>query len=393
MQTQASNYLPVNRKNDYSQEIARDRIKFLEENASCELPWISSSTIPPGLTKCNIERFIGFAQTPIGIIGPLPVNGSHARGNFYIPLSTTEGALVMSYQRGIRLLTLSGGVQTSIIKEAIQRAPIFTLKNATSAIDFAQWCQSNLQNFKTVARSSTQHGHLLDFSHFILGDTVVLRCNFTTGDAMGMNMITKCVKHICEYICANYPVKRYLLESNMAVDKKSSFINMIMGRGKTVTAEAQIPGNLISKYLKTTPESIVEACNLQMLGNTYSGTIGCNYHTANGLAAVFLACGQDIANIVESSNGITSLRMKGSDLYASLTLPSLVVGTIGGGTSLPTQRECLNIMGCYGKSKVLKFSEIIASFLLAGEISLAGSIAANDFVEAHEKYGRNGHKI
>ena len=385
--------LPVNRRNNYSREIMQSRLNFLEEYADCELPWLASSEADPELTKCNIEKIIGFAQTPVGVVGPLQVNGKHADGNFYIPMSTTEGALVMSYQRGVRLLTLSGGVQTAVVKNAIQRAPVFLLEDIRAASDFIAWCQLHLPELQTVARSTTQYGRLEGFHPFIIGDAVVLRFGFTTGDAMGMNMITKSVKAICEYIGSHYPVKRYLLESNMAVDKKPSFINMIMGRGKTVTAEALISSQLVSKYLKTSAEKIVEAYSIQMLGNTNAGVIGCNYHVANGLAAIFLACGQDMANITESSSGITSFRMKGEDLYVSVTLPSLVIGTIGGGTSLPTQRECLNIMGCYGAEKVLKFAEIIAAVILAGEISLAGSIAANDFVEAHEKYGRNGHKI
>jgi hydroxymethylglutaryl-CoA reductase (NADPH) len=385
--------LPVNRRNNYSRDIARARLHFLEEHAGCGLPWLASSEIDPGLTRCNIEKIIGFAQTPVGIAGPLLVNGKHAKGDFYIPMSTTEGALLMSYQRGIRLITLSGGANTIVVKNSIQRAPVFLLEDIMAAGDFISWCHLHLPELKVVAGSTTRHGRLLGFHSFIFGNAVVLRFEFTTGDAMGMNMITKSVKAICEYISGHYPVIRYLLESNMAVDKKPGFINMIMGRGKTVTAEAVISNNLVTKYLKTSAEKIVEAYSIQMLGNTNAGVMGCNYHVANGLAAIFLACGQDMANIAESSNGITSFRMKGNDLYVSVTLPSLVVGTIGGGTSLPTQRECLGIMGCYGRARVLKFTEIIAATILAGEISLAGSIAANDFMEAHEKYGRNGHKI
>jgi hydroxymethylglutaryl-CoA reductase (NADPH) len=202
-------------------------------------------------------------------------------------------------------------------------------------------------------------------------------------------MITKATGRICEYICAHYPVERYVIESNLAADKKSTPMNMALGRGKSVTAEVLIPGQFVKKYLHTSPESIVEAYNAQMLGNVYGGLIGCNYHFANGLAAIFLACGQDIANVMESANGLTSFRMIGKDLYASVALPSLIIGTIGGGTALATQKECLSIMGCYGSNKVMKFAEIIAVTVLAGEISLAGSMAANDFATAHEKYGRN----
>jgi hydroxymethylglutaryl-CoA reductase (NADPH) len=179
----------------------------------------------------------------------------------------------------------------------------------------------------------------------------------------------------------------------MAVDKKPSFMNLINGRGKTVVAEAVIPKDVVIKFLHVTPEQIVDSYNIQIMGNIHAGVIGCNYQSANAVAAIFLACGQDMANLAESSQSITAMRMHGSDLYVSITLPSLIIATVGGGTALPTPRECLQIMGCYGRLNVLKLAEIIAATALCGELSLAGSIVANDFVEAHEKYGRNGHKL
>jgi hydroxymethylglutaryl-CoA reductase (NADPH) len=385
--------VPVDRKNNYSKKIIRERLNFLEQFSSTELQYLDSSAISPELTAHNIEKIIGFAQTPVGVVGPLRVNGKHAKGDFYIPMATTEGTLVMSYQRGSRILMQSGGVKVSVVKDAIQRAPLFVLNDLNAATEFVSWCTIHLEKLKQVARSTTNHGVLIGFTPFILGNVVILRFDFTTGDAMGMNMVTKAVKEICRYISAHFPVKKYLLECNMAADKKSSYLNMILGRGKTVIAEAVIDNTLIKKYLNVSAEKIVESYNLQMLGNVYAGVMGNNYHIANGIAAVFLACGQDLANILESGTGIMSFRMQDENLYLSVTLPSLVVGTVGGGTSLPTQRECLSIMGCYGKSKALKFAEIIAALIVAGELSLAGSIAANDFVEAHEKYGRNGHKI
>jgi len=392
-QTEVIREIPIDRKSNYSSEIISERLSFLAEHSSSQLHHLNSYTINPEITKCNIERIIGFTQTPVGIVGPLQINGKHAKGNFYIPMATTEGALIMSFQRGARLLSINGGVNVTVLKDSIQRAPLFLLKDLHVATEFVSWCTQHFEELKNVTTSTTRHGKLESFTPFVLGNIVLVRLNFTTRDAMGMNMVTKATKEICNYIIREYPVQQYLLECNMAVDKKPSYLNIILGRGKTVTAEVVLRDKFVRKFLNISSEKIVEAYNLQMLGNVQAGVIGCNYHIANGLAAIFLACGQDMANIADSCNGITSFRMFGKDLYVSVTLPSLIIGTIGGGTGLPTQKECLDIIGCYGKSKALKFAEIIAGVILAGELSLAGSIAANDFTEAHEKYGRNGHKI
>jgi hydroxymethylglutaryl-CoA reductase (NADPH) len=381
--------LPKNRKDDYSEEAISRRIKYLHEYSGFEATQLTQSTIDPQLTKGNIENLIGFTQVPVGAIGPLKINGDHAKGEYYVPLSTTEGALISSFNRGARVITLSGGANVAIVRDSIQRAPFFELENLFKAREFIEWIGKQFVWLQQIAQSTTNNGKLLSYNAFMQGKIVFLRLNFSTGDAMGMNMITKATHEVCKYISGHFPIKHYSLESNMAVDKKPAHINSILGRGKTVSAEVVIKKNILSKFLHTSAQQIEKDYQRQVTGSFLAGTLGLNGHYANGIAAMFLACGQDLANISESCVGYSSVEAIDGDLYVSVNLPSLVVGTVGGGVSLPTQRECLELIGCYGTGKSKKFAEIVAATALAGEISLEASIVAGDFVSAHEKYGRN----
>ncbi len=381
--------LPKNRKDDHSKDAIRQRIEFLQKYSGFEATNLTQSNIDPQLTKGNIENLIGFSQVPIGVIGPLKINGEHAKGEFYIPLSTTEGALISSFHRGARVITLSGGANVVITRDSIQRAPFFELKDLFEARKFLEWIEKKFVWLQQIAQSTTNNGKLLSYNAFVQGKVVFLRLNFSTGDAMGMNMVTKATLEVCKYITSNFPVVSYSLESNMAVDKKPAHINSILGRGKTVSAEVVIKKNILTRYLRTTAKQIEKIYHKQVTGGFLAGTLGTNGHYANAIAALFLACGQDMANISESCVGYTSLEAVDEDLYISVNLPSLVIGTVGGGVALPTQHECLDLIGCYGSGKSKKFAEIVAATVLAGEISLEASIVAGDFVSAHEKYGRN----
>jgi hydroxymethylglutaryl-CoA reductase (NADPH) len=381
--------LPKDRKNDYSRDALKSRIEKLSGMNGHHLKYLGSSTIDPSLAKGNIENIIGFSQVPVGIIGPLKINGSHAKGDFFVPLSTTEGALVASYNRGARAISLSGGANVLIYKDQIQRAPLFVMADVFKAAEFIEWFDLNFETIRKVAGATTNFGRLKSYNSFIQGKIVYIRLNFYTGDAMGMNMVTKATHEICRYVKNNFPVERYLIESNLAVDKKPASINTVLGRGKSVTAEVLFKAEVIAKMLRTTAREIDQAYKQQVTGGQLAGISGSNGHIANGLAAIFLACGQDMANISESGVGIIYTEVIGNDLYISVNLPSLIIGTVGGGVSLPTQRECLEILGCYGEGKAKKFAEIVACTVLAGEVSLAASIVAGDFVTAHEKYGRN----
>jgi hydroxymethylglutaryl-CoA reductase (NADPH) len=382
--------LPKDRKDDYSKSAQKKRLDFLYQKSGFKIKHLADSAVDPRLTKGNIENFIGFSQVPVGVIGPLKIIGKYASGEYYVPLSTTEGALISSFNRGARVITLSGGANVAVVRDHIQRAPFFILKNLFQAQEFVEWVGNNFSMLQEVAESTTNNGKLLSYHPFIQGKVVYLRLNFSTGDAMGMNMITKASLEVCNFISSQFPVIRYSLESNMAVDKKPAHINSILGRGKTVSSEVIIKKKILSKYLHTTAIEIERTYHKQVIGGLLAGALGANGHYANGIAALFLACGQDLANISESCVGYTNAEaLDGGDLYVSVNLPSLVAGTVGGGVSLPTQRECLEMLDCYGTGKSKKFAEIVAATALAGEISLAASIVAGDFVSAHEKYGRN----
>ncbi len=381
--------LPKNRKNDYSRAAIKERIERLSGLNGRHVKYLESSDVDPSLAKGNIENIIGFTQVPAGIIGPLRVNGDNAQGDHFVPLSTTEGALVSSYNRGARAITLSGGANVVLYRDRIQRAPLFVLENVFKAAEFTDWFARNFETMKDIAGSTTNHGKLESYHSFIQGRIVYLRLNYLTGDAMGMNMVTKATQEICKFIETSFPVERCVIESNMAVDKKPSAINTILGRGKSVTAEILLKEKIISRFFHTTAMEIDLAYREQVTGGQLAGVLGSNGHVANGLAAIFLACGQDLANLSESCVGYIYTEVLEKDLYVSLNMPSLIIGTVGGGVSLPTQKECLEILGCYGAGKAKKFAEIITATLLAGEISLAASLVAGDFVSAHEKYGRN----
>ena len=389
MENAINKTLPKDRVNDYSKDIITKRIEFLEEVTRTDLSAINKYTIDPELSRGNIENIIGFTQIPIGVIGPLLINGEYAKGDFYVPMATLEGALISSYNRGARVISLSGGANVVVMQDTIQRAPFFVFKNIKKAKEFIIWLRENFSNIKKISSQTTNHGKLHSFKSFLIGRSVYVRLEFSSGDAMGMNMITKATSEVCKYIVENFEVEKCVIESNMAVDKKPAYINMILGRGKSVSAEVRIPEKYVKRYFMTTPKKMVDNYRGQMLGNTLAGVNGCTYHFANGLAAIFIACGQDAANVADSSTGIINMEVIESDLYVSIYLPSLVLGTIGGGTSLPAQKSCLELMKCYGKNNVKKFAEIDTAALLCGEISLAAAITAGDFIEAHEKYGRN----
>lgn len=382
--------IPKGKDNDYNPQSIHNRLEFIRQRTQQPLENIGHFTVDPEHAKGNIENLIGFAQTPIGIIGPITVNGDDAKGDFYVPMSTLEGAMTISYDRGCRLITKAGGARSVVLKDSIQRAPVFILSDVDKARELIFYIQSHMDDFKRETEKITNYGRLINCECYSVGKAVYARFEFTTGDAMGMNMITQATAKIVAYILDRFAVEDYYLESNMGVDKKPAHINFLHGRGKCVTAEVVIPRNYVIRYLRTTPEKIFKLYRYGHVGSSLAGVIGGNLQFANGIAAMFLACGQDMASVVESSTGATLVDVTDQgDLYYSITLPSLVIATIGGGTAMPTQKECLEIMGCFGIGKVRKFAEIIAAVVLAGELSLAGAICHGDWVSSHEKYGRN----
>ena len=383
--------IPRDKQHDYTHEMAAKRREFITEKTGANLSHVAQYSFDPGILPGNIENFIGVAQVPVGVAGPLRILGEHACGDFYIPLATTEGSLVASYNRGMRLLTECGGVKTTVVDDCMQRAPVFIFTEAYQAREFGRWVEENLAPIRREAEATTSIGKLLGIMQFQVGPLRYLRFNYSTGDAAGQNMVGKATFAACEWIRNNYPGSlKYFLSGNIDTDKKHSHLNVLLSRGKRVVAEAVIRRNVLERVMHVDSTQVFWARQVQMTGAALAGSSNNGAHAANGLAALFIATGQDAANIAESHAALTySQRVDGGDFYWSITLPSLIVATCGGGTGLATQRQALEMLGCYGPGKVLKFAEICAATVLAGETSLAGAVLSGDWVNAHERLGRN----
>jgi len=376
---------------DYCKEIIKERQDFIEKETGAKLEHIRNYSLDPNTLKGNIENFGGVAQIPIGFAGPITVNGEHAKGDFLVPLATTEGTLVASYNRGIKVLNLCGGVTCSVIGDAMQRAPVFEFENARNARDFVKWVQENLKKISEEAESTSSIAKLQYIDPFLANKFAFLRFNYSTGDAAGQNMVGRATFSACSWILDNYKgIQHFYLESNFATDKKASQINIMRTRGKRVVAEAVLKRDILIQHMRVEPESLAHHGSIANVGSFLSGANNNGAHSPNAITAMFIATGQDVANVSESSAGLVYTELtKEKDLYISITIPSLIIATYGGGTGLATQRECLDMLGCIGKGKVNKLAEIIAGVVLAGEVSLASAISSSDWVSSHEEYGRN----
>ena len=379
-------------KDDDSREAMEQRRAFLRERGFTIDQLIGAGDeIAPEDLRANIESLIGFARIPVGIIGPLRVNGVNARGDFYVPLATTEGALVASYQRGAKMISLAGGCAALCLVESVLRAPGFVFANLAEAGTFVAHVISQFETMQARVRESSRHARLVQIDPLISGKELYLVFHYTTGDAAGQNMVTFATHALCTALIDSAPVKpvTWFIEANMSGDKKATQLAFQSARGKKVVADVTIPRELVQKYLHTEPEQIFRYWQMAIVGSLQSGSIGMQGHYANALAAVFIACGQDVACVAEASVGLTRMDVtKDGDFYVSISLPNLIVGTVGGGTHLPTARECLEILGCYGSGGAKKFAEICAATVLCGEVSIAGAIAAGEFVQAHQAFGR-----
>src|SRR5918993_467206 len=384
--------VPRDRENDYTREAAQARREFAEERTGASLEHVSGYSFDPGILTGNVEHFVGVAQVPIGLAGPLLVNGEHAQGEFYVPLATAEGTLVASYNRGMRLLHEAGGVTTTILDDRMQRAPAFLFESARGARAFNEWIDEAFDDIKAAAEATTRSGVLQDIDRYSASRILYTRFNYTTGDAAGQNLTGKATQAACKWIVQNYPgeIERFFLESNFATDKKSSQVNMLKTRGKRVVAEATIPNELFERVMRSNSELMYRARQVSNLGGFMSGVNNNGAHSANGITAMFIATGQDAANVAESSAAFVHAELRpNGDYYYSVTIPSLIVATYGGGTGLATQRECLEMLGCYGKGGVRKFTEIVAATVLAGETSLTSAVLHGDWVTSHDNLGRN----
>ncbi len=383
--------IPRDSADNYAPAAIAARQNFVRDQTGVELNHVASYSLDPSTLPGNVENFTGVAQVPIGLAGPLLVDGEHAQGEFFVPLATTEGTLVASYNRGMKLCREAGGITTTILDDRMQRAPVFLFPSAREARDFAQWLEDNHDEVKAAAESTTKTGKLLEIQKFSASRMLYTRFNFSTGDAAGQNLTGKAAFAACAWIKQNYPGElNFYLEGQFATDKKASTVNMLHTRGKRVVAEITLPNDLVEKHMNVTTAKWFKARQVGNLGSFMSGANNNGLHSANAITAMFIATGQDVANVAESSAGYGfSELLPNGDYYASVTIPSLIVASYGGGTSLGTQRECLEMLGCYGPGGVRKLTEIIAATVLAGELSLGSAVVAEEWVQAHDEFGRN----
>ena len=339
----------------------------------------------------NIENFIGTVKVPVGIAGPVRVQGMHARGDYYLPLATTEAALVASYSRGAQIITEAGGCSAALLAEGVGRAPGFAFASLAEAATFARWVERQHEAFATVTARTSAHAKLIGVRASVEGNHVYVQLEFRTGEAAGQNMVTLATAAILQHVAGAAPVRceHCFLEANYSGDKKASAHSLAGVRGKRVSAEVRLPRALVADRLHTTPECMTEYWRMAALAGVLTGTVGVQGQFANGLAALYIACGQDAACVAESATGVTRLELaRDGGLYACVTLPNVIVGSVGGGTGLPSQRACLDVVGAGGPADARALAELCAALALAGELSLIGALCSGDFARAHADRAR-----
>ena len=333
----------------------------------------------------NVENMAGTVKVPVGFAGPLRVNGLHANGDYRVPMATTEAALVASYSRGAEIVTDAGGAAVAMVAEGVLRSPGFSFDSLHTAGMFVDWVARNAPSLKDAAEVTTRHGLLVSIEPKIDNEVVFLLCRYTTGDAAGQNMVTVATEALCREIEARCPIRprHWFVEANFSGDKKASYLGLISGRGRKVTASVLLPAALVEHRLHTTVERMLDYARMANLGALLSGQIGAQGHYANGLAALYLATGQDVACVAESAVGFSRMEGRDCGLYVSVTLPNVLVGTVGGGTGLPSQSACLDVLGLKGAGHAAALAEVAGALCLAGEISIISAIAGGRFARAH----------
>ena len=385
----------IDSREHYTTLAVEQRLSWLEKCTGQSLDNVRINAFRPESLVGNIENFVGAVQIPLGIAGPLKVNGLYAQGHFPLPIATSEGALVASLSRGCLLLNKAGGVNVHVVRQKMLRAPVFICQDLHGALNVEKWIHQHLEQITQKAQSVSSVAKLIELKTFVFGSACHVLFYFHTGDAAGQNMTTSCTFFACEWMIkeiAKDPYNkfiRYMIDANMAGDKKANAQNFIQGRGVAVVAQVFVPGDLIRDYLRISPEDLVEGYSISQVSGTQIGMMGNNVNFANVVAGMFASCGQDLASIHESALGIFQIHGKDGGIFYNAYLPSLVIGTVGGGTRLPSQLECLKMMGCDGQGQLFKLAEIIASACLALDISTTGAVMSHDFVKAHETLGRN----
>jgi len=373
----------------------RVRREFIEQKTKTSLANIGIFSIDiDRVVQRNCENMIGTVQVPLGVAGPIIVNGEYAKGEFWLPIATTEGALVASVNRGCSAITKAGGADVRILHDGMTRAPVFAAESIIHAKEIVDWVRAHREELAVVAQSTTSHGKLTDIVTYVAGTSVFVRLEFDTKDAMGMNMVTIASAKVADEIAHHTRARLVALSGNMCTDKKPAAINSIMGRGRSTVAGVALSHELIAQVFKTDAPTLVDVnTRKNLVGSARAGSMGFNAHAANVVAAMFIACGQDAAHAIDGATCMTTIDLTPTGVYVAVTLPSLPVGTVGGGTGVGTQQECLKMLGVAGGgdppgANAKKLAEIIASGVLAGELSLIGAQAAQHLARAHKELGR-----
>ena len=385
---------------DLPPEVAADvRRRAMVELSGVQLDTIGRYTLDATrVSTRHCENFIGVTQIPVGVTGPLKIRGQWVdeSEDIYVPMATTEGALVASVNRGCRALYEAGGAVVRVEDVGITRAPAFRTSGIEETQTFLQWVRDNEDEIRRVCEATSGHLRLLDIKSQTFGSSLYLRFRFATGDAMGMNMATiACDRVVRDLIEPATGVPCVALSGNYCVDKKPSAINFLEGRGKKIYAEAILDETVLQRCLKTNARSLVEVqYRKNLMGSIAAGSMGYNAHFANVLAAMFIATGQDVAQVVEGAMGVTSIELREPDgVFASVFLPDVPLGVVGGGTALGPQKEALALLGATPHpdqpgSGALRLAEILGATVLAGELSLLSAFTSGDLAGAHERLGR-----
>jgi hydroxymethylglutaryl-CoA reductase (NADPH) len=368
----------------------KDRLEFLQNNLAKKFPKIDSAFVSDDeIQNVHCENLIGGVSLPLGIAGPIKINFLEEFENrdFFIPLATTEGALVASVSRGCKAISEAGGATVFGQRFGTTRAPVFYTKSLQKSKDLVEFLRANQAKINEIVESTSSHLKLLNYDTRILGNRVFVRFSYNTSEAMGMNMDTIATQKVVDFIEKETEVVCEALSGNYCVDKKPAWVNFINRRGFEVQAEVVLTPQILEKTLKTTPKLFFETwLSKCMLGSAMAGSMGFNAHFANVAAAFFIATGQDPAQVVEASLGITHCKILDDDsLYVAVYLPSILLATVGGGTKLHTQSEALQIVGAKNSSQL---AQVLAGSILAGEISLLASLSQNNLAQSHQKLGR-----
>lgn len=383
--------MPRDGADDYAEPILDARRRWLEVRTKANLEALAGTPFDPHTLRGNIECPIGIVQFPVGIAGPYTIHGQHIDGDVFVPMATTEGALVASYSRGMKAISASGGAQTRLVGARLTSGVTFVFASQSQAHGFIAWLGGVTERLRSSAEATTRHGRLLAVEPRAVGRRVFVNFVYDTADALGINMATVATAAASDWIMQNAvpaPSVRNL-PGGMQGEKWANALDFIGGRGRRVAAEATVSRNVLSEQLRVSAQHMHEAWLSMCLAKMHAGGLGASFHAANGVAALMLATGQDAAYLTALTAISTMEALSNGDLYVSIDIPTLGVGTVGGGTGLPSFRACLELLGCQGGGKANRLAEIIAAVAIAGETSTVAAIVADEFVGAHERLGRN----